>query len=337
MLSTISTIVLLLTVATAVPRSTLRQFQELSPRQDAAGGLENRYPECYWNQPSESCPGFYPLVGACNGTNVWQAIDDVGFLAHAALRALYSKSPKPASPSEPPKGPISPADHFFYFFENDPVGAVAEFVAKVFKNIVACADRHDCTANLVICDRAAERGLWPDECATPPGRYGYVRDPNQNVAAQNGRGKGNGVVFMCAAGFALPQNPPPCTTAGGADSLGSALLAQLVQVDVITRPDVVFLEKHTGWRNITVLDPKTIGESYQVKQAQGMTLMDLGFGINGGGLRQKGLANAQNYVEFAKWSWDMNYGDAPFLTSPEKCDDHFRHEVERSGAKPITG
>ncbi|KAL8798944.1 MAG: hypothetical protein Q9182_006266 [Xanthomendoza sp. 2 TL-2023] len=304
-------------------------LQQLSPRQD------DSFPVCHVGTKAE-CPGFYPDASPeCLASNAQNAIDDVGLLVYAALRALYSKSPNPASPGELPKGDISPAPHYFYFFDNNK--AVANFVASIFRSIYACSQKQDCPFNIVFCDNNRP---WPNACQTPPGRYGYVRDPNQHVAALNNRGKGGGSVFLCPAGLALARNAAPCSQDSanmGQDTLGTGLLGQLVQVDVITRPDVGFLAKHTGgWENITVLDHDTLNGShdYTTSMAQGMTLMELGFGVNGEGLREKGLANAQNYVDFAKWSYDMNYAAT---AGAAKCDDKFDAFRKRVGAEPITG
>lgn len=256
------------------------------------------------------------------------------------VRALYTKAPRPASPTELPTGSPSPAKHFFYFFEND--SKVAEFVANVFKALVACFDGHGCLYNVVFCQTEGKQETYPGACSTPPGRYGYVRAPNQYSGPQsliNGQvyQKGGGVVFSCPAGRDFPPIATPCTGPPGEDNVGSALLAQLVQVDLITNINITFLESKTKWQNITVqvLDGQPELSSND-KQAQGMALADLGFGLNGRGLRERGLANAQNYVEFAKWSWDLGYGDAVGLTG-EKCDDQWDLEVERLRLEPVTG
>ncbi|KAI4252621.1 MAG: hypothetical protein L6R42_007890 [Xanthoria sp. 1 TBL-2021] len=256
------------------------------------------------------------------------------------VRALYTKAPRPASPTELPTGSPSPAKHFFYLFEND--SKVAEFVANVFKALVACVDGHDCLYNVVFCETEGRPDIYPGGCSTPPGRYGYVRAPNQYSGPQsliNGQvhQKGGGVVFSCPAGRDFPPIATPCSATPGRDNAGSALLAQLLQVDLITKIDIPFLESKTKWQNITVQAlPGQPELSSNEKAAQGLTLLELGFGVNGNGLREWGLANAQNYVEFAKWSWDLNYGDAVGL-SGERCDDEFELEVGRSGAQPITG
>ncbi|KAL8729127.1 MAG: hypothetical protein Q9166_004958 [cf. Caloplaca sp. 2 TL-2023] len=73
-------------------------------------------------------------------------------------------------------------------------------------------------------------------------------------------------------------------------------------------------------------------------QAQGQTLMELGSGINGEGMRARVLANAQNYVEFAKWRWGMGYGDAAFVI--RKCDGkdgNFRRLVDEMGGVTYWG
>ncbi|KAL8671654.1 MAG: hypothetical protein Q9224_007617, partial [Gallowayella concinna] len=214
---------------------------------------------------------------------------------------------------------------------------VANFVANIFRSIFACSEKRDCPFNTVFCFTP---NSWEGACETPPGRYGFVRDPNQYSATLNHQAKGGGSMFLCDAGLALPRNAPPCSQPGGRmgqDTLGTGLLGQIVQVDVITRPDVPFLEEHTGgWQNITVLDKDTLRGDFDYKtvMAQGMTLMEMGFGVNGEGLREKGLANAQNYVEFAKWSYDMNYAG---LAGGPKCDDKFDTFRKQAGAKPISG
>ncbi|KAL8821750.1 MAG: hypothetical protein Q9223_000274 [Gallowayella weberi] len=302
--------------------------QQRSPDQNAT------IPECHIGTDAE-CPGFYPDAASpeCLASNAQNAIVDVGVLVYAALRALYSKSPDATSPYELPQGDISPAPHFFYFFDNNK--AVANFVANIFRSILACSLGVNCPFNIVFCDN---NRAWPNACQTPPGRYGYVRDPNQLAAALNHKAKGGGSMFMCPAGLALARNAAPCSQESanmGKDTLGTGLLGQIVQVDVITRPDVGFLEAHTGgWENITVLDHDVLNGSHDntTPMAQGMTLMELGFGVNGEGLREKGLANAQNYVDFAKWSYDMNYSN-----KGRKCDDKFEAYRKRIGAEPVTG
>ena len=221
------------------------------------------------------------------------------------------------------------------------------FVANVFKNITVCADRHDCLNHAVFCQVDGAPEIDQGGCGSSPGRYGYLRgNPNQYSGVQstiNGQvvQKGGGVVFSCPAGRDLPRNPTPCSTPGGEDSLGSGLLAQLIQTDMLTRHDPAILERHSGWKNITVQttdinSKQRVSPNAYGNPAQGMTLKEMGFGVNGDGLMYRGLANAQNYVEFAKWSWDMNYGDAPFLTN-QRCDDHFQAAVNQTGARPLTG
>lgn len=130
---------------------------------------------------------------------------------------------------------------------------------------------------------------------------------------------------MCDAGLALPRNPTPCSTAGGADSLGFALMVELLQVDVITRPDVGFLEQHTGFDNIT--DFHTDGAPW--------TLKELGFGTNGDGLRRRGLAEAVAYAKFASLSWDYGFGGAPW--TGETCIDRWEALVQSQGLVPLNG
>lgn len=352
-LTVASAFTLLLGLSSSTPRNPARARQQLSPRQDVA------VLECQVGNDA-NCPGFYPDASPeCLASNAPQAIDDIKLLAYAArkhtsllypcqilslphsfliqhsksltcnqpppVRALYTKAPKPAADFELPTGPVSPAPHFFYLFVND--RPVAEFVANIFRALLACSEKHDCPFNTVFCDN---NRAWPGACSTPAGRYGFVRDPNQAVAALNNRPKGGGSVFLCPAGLALPRNPAPCSAVLGKDSLGSGLLAQLVQVDVITKPDVPFLETHTGWENITVLDGVN---NYQTKEAQGMTMAELGFGRNGEGLRERGLANAQNYVEFAKWSYDLGYAAREGAT----CDEKFEAFVKAERVQPVSG
>ncbi|KAL8876238.1 MAG: hypothetical protein Q9198_005532, partial [Flavoplaca austrocitrina] len=260
-------------------------------------------------------------------------------------RALYTNATRPASPTELPETGVHPADHFYWFFQNNL--EVMNFVANVFKNLTVCADRHDCLKHVVFCEVDGRTELYPGACGSSPGRYGYLPgNPNQFSGVQSTINgvvvqKGGGVVFSCPAGRELPRNPPPCSTPGGADSLGSGLLAQLIQVDMLTRHDINILERHAGWKNITVQDTdinrrQRASESVWGNPAQGMTLKEMGFGVNGDGLMYRGLANAENYVEFAKWSWDLNYGDAPFLTN-QRCDDHFKAAVNQTGARPLSG
>ncbi|KAL8826859.1 MAG: hypothetical protein Q9170_007242 [Blastenia crenularia] len=236
----------------------------------------------------------------------------------APLRAMHNPSAvdQPAGTTYV-NSSINPAPHFFYFFENDK--DVADFVADIFRAVAACADGHDCPMNIVLCGDRGNEGA----CSSPPGRYGYVRDPNQYVATLNHNPKGGGVVFMCDAGLALPRNPIPCSTAGGADSLGYALLGQLLQVDVITRPDVTFLQQKANWQNIT--DFHTDGSPW--------TLNELGFGTSGNGLRGKGIANMENYRRFASWSWDLGFGGQPW--TGETCEEKFDDVIRSQGLVPF--
>ncbi|KAL8655798.1 MAG: hypothetical protein Q9226_002909 [Calogaya cf. arnoldii] len=272
-------------------------------------------------------------------------------MASLSVRALYNGTALPANPADLPTGPPSPAAHFFYFFENK--ANVAAFVANVFKNLTACSDFHDCGHHTVRCD--VDGNPARPQCSSPPGRYGYVSLPNQYSGPQsyvNGvvYKKGGGIVWSCPAGryvgegAGLGKVRQPCTASvPGKDNIGSAMLAQLVQIDMITNIDIPFLESKTGSQNITVqvLDGQR-APPINERAAQGMTLLDLGFGVNGGGLRERGLANAQNYVEFAKWSWDLGYGldlgpNYGGDVSTEKCDELFQEEIETTGAKPISG
>ena len=334
----------LLSLSVASLHTPSKTSRHLGRRDDAspAGSSASAFPSCHVGTTAD-CPGIYPdASGSCSGKPVGTAVQDVSYLAHAArevpftlkardskhpgvqltstlfaVRALHNPNATNQAPSDPITGPVDPAQHYFYFFENDQT--VANFVADTFRSIASCADGHDCPYNIVFCgDRA-----WPNACSTPAGRYGFVRDPNQNTAALNNRPKGGGSVFMCDAGLALPRNPTPCSTAGGADSIGYALLVELLQVDVITRPDVTLLQQKAGIQNIT--DLHTDGSPW--------TLNELGFGTNGDGLRAKGIANAENYARFASWSWDLGFGGAPW--TGETCEQHWAAVVRNETLAPF--
>ncbi|KAL8860768.1 MAG: hypothetical protein Q9178_002798 [Gyalolechia marmorata] len=315
MLRITSVFTLLLTLSAAIPHPASNTLHQLSPREPTACGTQAAS-DCQGIYSDESCVGF-----GRTETTPQDAVTEVGYLAHAALRALHTVPGMPSAQGNL-TDPIHPADHFFYLFENDL--NVAKFVENVFTNIANCADRHDCPYSLISCEdtRSSANG-----CLAPP-RYGYVED-GYNTTINPPK------VTMCTTGFAaFWPIPLPCTTPGGEDRLGSGLLAQMVQVYAMTRPNVTFLQEQTGSPNITILsgitDPK-------YKWAQGMDLAELGYGItNGDGLRARGLANAQNYVEFAKWSWDLNFGDAPQLVNNTKCLDHFTQYAAEHGAKPIS-
>ncbi|KAL9597760.1 MAG: hypothetical protein Q9179_004152 [Wetmoreana sp. 5 TL-2023] len=260
--------------------------------------------------PDESCNN---SMDAINNAKL-----DVSYLAHAALRALHNPNATNQAPSVPISGPVNPAQHYFYFFDNNM--KVAETVADIFRSIAACADGHDCPNNLILCGPPQN---LPQQCAN--GIYGFVRDPNQKSQALNNRPKGGGAVWLCDAGLALPRNPPPCSTGGGADSLGYALLYEMVQVDVITRPDRTFLQQRTGYPNITTLAGEGVKE----------TLMEIGWGINGNGLKGKGLSNAENYARFASWSWDLGFGGQPW--GGITCEGNFERRVQQIGLHPVEG
>ncbi|KAL8949975.1 MAG: hypothetical protein Q9222_003953 [Ikaeria aurantiellina] len=253
----------------------------------------------------------------------------MSYLAHAALHALHN--PNSANLTNAPEsGSPNPAAHYFYFFENDP--AVASFVAEVFRGIAACADHHDCPFSTLFCTD----GAWPGFCSDRyPGVYGFVTDPNQNGALINGQHppKGGGSMFMCPAGWELPRNPEPCSTPGGADSPAFALLMQAVQIDVITRPDADFLAERAGTRNITMLEG--FSPAPGTMMGRPVSLKELGMGTNGGGLRTRGVANAQNYAAFASWSWDLGFGGNPY--SGDTCPGHFTDVVQSQQLQPISG
>ncbi|KAL8998783.1 MAG: hypothetical protein Q9169_002233 [Polycauliona sp. 2 TL-2023] len=339
----IAALILLFSLSTAVPHTQSRTLHQLSSRQEAA---DSEGQPCWY---SNKCRGIWADGPACNQTNIQQGIDDISLLTHAALNALYTNASRSASPTDLPTGALSPADHFFYFFENNM--RVAEFVANVFKNITVCADKHDCPyKHVVFCDLEAGAGsqYHSGACDTPAGRYAYVMNPNQYSGPQstiNGvvARKGGSIAYSCPVGRELPRMKRPCSSEEPAepiDSMGSALLAQFVQSDMMTQYDMKYLEQKTGWQNITVQNenPNARAEtSLPTSPAQGMTLMEMGFGVNGNGLRQRGLANAENYVEFAKWSYYMNYGTAPAGVTNQKCNERFERVIARDGASPITG
>ena len=116
---------------------------------------------------------------------------------------------------------------------------------------------------------------------------------------------------MCPAGMALSRNPVPCSTAGGQPSLGYALIRALVQITTITNADEPLLMSTTGQEDITD------------KSATISNIAALGWGTNGDGLGVKGVGNADNYAQFATWSWDLGYGSAPWTggTCQSKWDD----------------
>ncbi|KAL9576801.1 MAG: hypothetical protein Q9212_006807 [Teloschistes hypoglaucus] len=315
-ISGLSVFALLFASSTATPLSSYEPYSDLLPRQDF-----NQ--TCGWNRPKDDpCPGMYyaPDLNCKNNvTAVTQAIKDAGLIAHAALRALYSGNQTLPPDATLANAAINPAQHFFYFFDND--RTVAAKVASIFQSIANCADGHDCPNNLIIC--GDQRGA-PSQCDR--GQYGYVLDPNQHAQTINNQPKGGGVVFLCNAGMALPSNPLPCSTPGGESGIGYALLYQMVQVDVISRPDSDFLEQKTGQPNITQIVQASDGKT---------SLREIGWGIAGNGLKSKGLANAENYARFASWSWDLGYGGAPW--TGETCERLFANAVREEALVPVDG
>ncbi|KAL8687785.1 MAG: hypothetical protein Q9218_006145 [Villophora microphyllina] len=311
-----SVLALLQTLSLASPLSPFETYNDLSPRQ----GFDQT---CGWNRPKDNpCPGMYyqsDLSCKDNATAVSTAIMDVSLIAHAALRALHKGHESFISPSDPLTGDLSPADHFFYFFDNDQ--AVASFVASIFQNIADCADGKNCPNNLIIC---GDQRFGASKCDA--GQFGYVLDPNQYSATLNNKPKGGGLVFLCNGGMALPRNPVSCTTNAGANSLGYALLYEMVQVDVITRPDTEFLQQKTGWPNITQLTGDGDGKT---------PLKDIGWGTLGNGLKAKGLANADNYARFASWSWDLGFGSTPW--NGTTCEKVFQQTVQQEDLQPVEG
>ncbi|KAI4190589.1 MAG: hypothetical protein L6R41_000682 [Letrouitia leprolyta] len=230
--------------------------------------------------------------------------------ASPTVRALHN----PDSINQPPSTPyanasIDPAAHYFYFFEND--RKTAEFVADVFSSIAACADRHDCPFNVIFCGESP----WPGACESPPGRYGFVRDPNQYGAQLNNRPRTGLPFWLCDAGLELPRNPIPCSTPGGLPSLGYALLQQIVQADIITRPDVSFLQQKAKQDNIT-----------DFHNGSPWTLKELAF-LTNAEVKGRSVANAENYARFASWSWDLGFGGSPW--TGETCQERFAQVVNQ--------
>ncbi|KAL8871220.1 MAG: hypothetical protein Q9174_002904, partial [Haloplaca sp. 1 TL-2023] len=150
--------------------------------------------------------------------------------------------------------PVDPASHYFYFFDNNP--DVAVFVADIFTNLISCTDgKQPCGNNQILCPGNPESGGGMFLPTCDYGAYGYVADPNQRGAALNNRPREDGqTVFLCDNGLDLTPASTPCADpVTGAESPGYALLYEMVQIDIITRPDLVYLEEKTGWQNITQL------------------------------------------------------------------------------------
>ena len=83
-IGTLAACTLLLTLSAAVPHSPANTFQHLAARQEP---VDSEGVPCHYTQ--SKCQGIYPNDSTCNQTNIQQAIDDVGFLAHAARMAPY--------------------------------------------------------------------------------------------------------------------------------------------------------------------------------------------------------------------------------------------------------
>lgn len=232
---------------------------------------------CY---PGHTCPGLYASCpNRANFDIVKTAIQDAGYLANAALRALKADTIR---------GPAQPAPHYYFFFENS--AAVAEYVTSIFQNIANCI-AGNCPFSLVFCGDSYN---W---CPNTPGTLEYAPSPGESL---NGQG---GVVFLCPATLKLPRNPIPCSTAGGADSPSYALIRALVQLPGLTDPNNEwFSTSKLGVSNITEMGNRG---SWGVSS--------LGWGTNGDGLMAKGKGNAENFARFASWSWDLGYGGNPWM------------------------
>ena len=282
-----------LSIATNVPS------RKLIDRQ--AGSASPPLPPCY---PGHACPGLYPAID-CSTTvlddSAKTAIQDAGLIANAALRAISY------GPSK------SPAPHYDYFFSRDP--AVVTFVTAVFTNVLACSQGRECRLSEVFCDVDPSRGYgW---CPKTPNMYSYAPGGSHNTSA------GGGSVFMCPAGLSLPRNPVPCSTAGGAASIGYALVRGLVQCASITNPtDSATFFSAVGITGIT-----------EMGNAGVWSLSDLGWGTNGNGLMGKGVGNAENFAKFASLSWDYGYGGNPWTGRP--CPSRWTSLAASLGLVPI--
>lgn len=165
----------------------------------------------------------------------------------------------------------------------------------VFENMQACAaGRNNCAFTSVFCQTDPTRG------------YNWCPYNNGTVASFVPDPKGS--AYMCPLGLTLPRNPVPCSTPGGEQSLGYALLRSLVQIYEVGNPKSPpnFFEKVgiTGIRDL--------------EQNRGVwNVSRLGGGEDG--LGTDGVGNAENYAKFASLSWDYGYGGTP---CPERWDEY---------------
>ncbi|KAL8956399.1 MAG: hypothetical protein Q9183_006308, partial [Haloplaca sp. 2 TL-2023] len=216
-------------------------------------------------------------------------------------RALHNPKAVNDPPKDPSTSPIDPAAHYFYFFDEDP--QVAKFVDDIFRNVAGCADGDSCRSAVLQCSGPGDPAA-PNLMACNKGIYGFTfESPDSN----------HNVVNMCDEGLDLPPAPAPCTTAGGADSPGYALLYEMVQAANISVFDSEFLLSKTVFPTIFPIS------------APDAPLKEIGWGEAGTGLKGDSLANAQNYAAFAQWSWDLGFGGEQW--DGNTCVDKFTETV----------
>ena len=277
----------------AGPSTSIRP-RTLSPRRNA-----EILDTCY---VGHTCPGLYASCSNRAGFDTTKtAIQDAGYLANAALRALKADTTL---------GPARPASHYYYFFEN--TATVIEYVTSIFQNVANCI-AGNCPFSLAFCK---DTYGW---CSKTPGMLEFAPSPGQSL---NGQG---GVVFLCPAAFNLTRNPIPCSTAGGADSPSYALIRALVQLPGLTDPN-------NEWFSTSKIDVRNITE---MGNSGKWSVSSLGWGTNGDGLMGRGKGNAENFARFASWSWDLGYGGNPWMggtCSSERWDPY----VTGNGLIPIS-
>jgi len=266
--------------------------------------LSRRYADildtCY---PGHTCPGLYASCpkNQAQFDIVKTAIQDAGYLANAALRALKA---------DITHGPAQPAPHYYFFFEN--TATVREYVTSIFQNIANCI-AGNCPFSLAFC---GDNYGW---CPQTPGTLEYAPSPAQSL---NGQG---GVVFLCPAALNLTRNPLPCSTAGGADSPSYALLRALVQLPGLTDPN-------NEWFSTSKVGVSSITE---MGNRGKWSVSSLGWGTNGDGLMARGKGNAENFARFASWSWDLGYGGNPW-TGGNCSSERWDPFVTGNGLVPIS-
>ncbi|KAL8788027.1 MAG: hypothetical protein Q9195_007492 [Heterodermia aff. obscurata] len=289
----------LLTFVGNLPSTAASPLLSIFPRQDDSDSSDSTgYPRCHVG-PTQ-CPGLWPSVDpstppALNRT-LFEAIDDAGLLATAALKAI-------------------PAAHFDYFFER--TGPVTSFLTRVFSNVADCAFGKTCQFSLVFADNNPSRSYgW---CKNAPSTYSYATSTTQTAAS------GGGISWLCPASLALPRNPVPCTTDGDPSiSLGYALLRALVQEVAITDPD------NSG----TLFDGLPVQAITENKNSGNWSLKEIGWGDDGNGLMAKGVGNAANLALFATLSWDIGYGPAPW--NGTTCQSRWTEYASNEGLVPIS-